>query len=192
MAADPIAKFRRWFEEARRAGAPLPEAMALATADARGRPSARFVLLKQADARGFVFYTHQQSRKGRELSENPYAALVVYWDKTNKQVRVEGRVEEVSAAQADAYWATRPRPSQLGAWASAQSAPLDSRAALLARVAKLFLQYAGKPIPRPAHWTGYRVLPQTMEFWVRGEHRLHVRELFTRSRSGWKRALLQP
>src|SRR6185295_10711908 len=130
---DPIAVFNRWFAQARRAQAPLPEAAALATADARGRPSVRFVLIKQVDDRGFVFYTNAGSRKGRELRANPYAALAVYWDPIGKQVRVEGRVEAVAPAEADAYWATRPRESQLAAVVSAQSAPISSHAELLAR-----------------------------------------------------------
>jgi pyridoxamine 5'-phosphate oxidase len=150
------------------------------------------VLLKQAGADGFVFYTNGKSRKGRELAANPRAALLFHWDGLGKQVRVEGRVRQVSAAEADAYWATRPRPSQLAALASEQSAPLRSRAQLMARYRALSRRYRNAPVPRPPHWTGYRVVPQAIEFWTHREHRLHDRELFTRAGRGWKRTLLQP
>jgi pyridoxamine 5'-phosphate oxidase len=170
----------------------LPEAVALATADPSGRPSARIVLLKHADEDGFVFYTNTLSRKGAELAANPRAALAFHWSPLRKQVRVEGRIEPVSQAEADAYWATRPRASCLAALASRQSRPLASRAALLARWRDLRDRHRGKPIPRPRWWSGYRLAPEAIEFWTHREHRLHDRELFTRSRRGWKRALLQP
>ncbi|HUI25278.1 MAG TPA: pyridoxamine 5'-phosphate oxidase [Candidatus Kryptonia bacterium] len=189
---NPLTQFHHWFAEAQRAGAPLPEAMALATADMKGRPSVRFVLLKGADARGFVFYTNGRSRKGRELRRNQSASAVFYWDVIGKQVRIDGTVEHVAAADADAYWATRPRESQLAARASHQSAPLASHAALLALWKQLRRTYRGKEIPRPRGWVGIRIVPATIEFWTRGEHRLHQRELFTRNRRGWKRTLLQP
>ena len=192
MTVDPIARFQRWFGQARAAGILQPEAMAVATADAAGRPSARMVLLKQADRHGFVFYTNGHSRKGRELRANPRAALVIHWDRLGKQVRIEGRVQTVSAAEADAYWRSRPRASQLAALASAQGAPLASRAALVATWRALARRYRGAAVPRPPHWTGYRVVPAAIEFWTHREHRLHDRELFTRQRSGWKRTLLQP
>ena len=189
---DPLTRFRRWFAEAGRAGIELPEAMALATADTGGRPSVRFVLLKGVDARGFVFFTDGRSRKGRELDANRHAAVVFYWHETGKQVRVEGRIVEVSAAEADAYWETRPRGSRLAATASLQSAPLAARGRLLAAWHRLERRYAGKPIPRPAAWTGYRLVPRAIEFWKRGEFRLHERERYVRARGGWRRTLLQP
>ena len=192
MADNPIVLFNQWYEQARRARIPLYDAMALATADGRGRPSVRFVLLKQADVRGFVFYTNTLSRKGRELDKTPLAALAFYWDKTGKQVRVEGRVVRVSPAEADVYWATRSRQSQLGAVASRQSAPVVGRTALIRKLVKLALRYAGSSVPRPAEWTGYRIVPHTIEFWTRRVHRLHHRVLFRRSRRGWARRLLQP
>ncbi len=192
MADDPFILFQHWFTEAQRAGIRLPEAMALATADAEGRPSVRFVLLKGADERGFVFFTNASSRKGRELGNNPGASLVFYWDAILKQVRVDGRVEPVAPAEADAYWATRPRESQLAARASHQSAPLPNRAQLRARWEALRHRYRDKDIPRPAGWVGYRVVPEAIEFWTHRDHRLHERELYVRTRGGWKRKLLQP
>jgi len=189
---DPIARFQRWFARARATEPALPEAMTLATADARGRPSARMVLLKHADRDGFVFYTNGRSRKGAQLRTNPRAALVFHWGALGRQVRVEGPVEEVSAAEADAYWATRPRASQLAALASEQSAPLPARAQLVARWRALAARCRGVAVPRPRHWTGYRVIPQAIEFWTHRDHRLHDRELFTRTGRGWKRTRLQP
>lgn len=189
---DPIALFRRWYQEAEDEGVAQHDAMALATADDRGRPHVRFVLLKGVDERGFVFYTNTHSPKGHDLAANPYAAAVFYWHQTDRQVRVEGRVEEVSHAEADAYWAIRPRESNLGALLSCQSAPMKSERAFLAAFERMAKSYQGKPIPRLAHWTGYRIVPDRIEFWTRGNYRLHHRELFTRSRQRWKRALLQP
>ena len=190
--SDPIRRFQRWFAQARAAGMLQPEATALATADALGRPSVRMVLLKRADRNGFVFYTNSRSRKGRELRNNPRAALVIHWDRLAKQVRIEGRVEPVTEAEADAYWATRPRESQLAAVASDQSAPLRSRAALVATWQALARRTRGGPVPRPAHWTGYRIVPSVIEFWTHRDHRLHDRELFLRRRRGWQRMRLQP
>jgi pyridoxamine 5'-phosphate oxidase len=192
MGIDPIARFRRWFAAAVRARLPLPEAMALATADARGRPSVRFVLLKQVDRDGFVFFTDGDSRKGRELARNPYAAFAFYWDRIGKQVRVEGRVVGVSDEESDAYWATRPRGSRLAGTLSRQSAALASRSALLRRWQTLARRHRHGAIPRPAAWTGYRLVPATIEFWTRGKDRLHHREEFRRGRAGWRRRLLQP
>jgi pyridoxamine 5'-phosphate oxidase len=190
-AADPLARFRRCFAAARRAGIELPESMALATTDAAGRPSVRFVLLKEATARGFVFFTDGRSRKGRELRARPVAAVAFYWHATGMQVRIEGRIEEVDAAEADAYWETRPRGSRLAASVSRQSAPLASRAALLAAWRRLDRR-AGPSLPRPPEWTGFRLVARTIEFWRRGEFRLHERDLYVRRRGGWTRTLLQP
>lgn len=191
MADDPFVQFQRWFKQAQR-GVRLAECMALATADAAGKPSVRFVLMKQADERGFVFYTNARSPKGQHLRAKPHAAAAFYWDPIGKQVRVEGRVEEVSAAEADEYWSARPRPKQLGAFVSVQSAPLSSRADLIARWKALGKRFRGRTIPRPAAWTGYRIVPHSIEFWTRRAARLHERELFVRTRTSWKRLLLQP
>ena len=189
---DPIVRFNKWFEEARRAKAPLAESMALATAARDGHVSVRYLLLKQADDHGFVFYTDRRSRKGRELRENPRASLAFYWDATGKQVRVDGRIEEVSADEADAYWATRPRQSRLSGSVSRQSAKLNDRADLVAAVNHLRKALKGSDIPRPAYWTGFRLRPEEIEFWTRRSHRLHERELFVRTPRGWERRLLQP
>ncbi|MEO8601143.1 MAG: pyridoxamine 5'-phosphate oxidase [bacterium] len=193
MSVDPIRRFHRWFTAAQRhAAIAQPEAMALATADRHGRPSARMVLLKHADAEGFVFYTNADSRKGDELLANPHAALVFHWQPLGRQVRVEGRVTQVSDAEADAYWTTRPRESQLGGAASAQSQPIASRSALLARWRGLARRLRGQPVPRPPHWTGFRVAPDVIEFWSQRPYRMHDREVFTRTRRGWSMRRLQP
>jgi pyridoxamine 5'-phosphate oxidase len=192
MPADPIAVFRRWYAAAERSGAPLPEAIALATADARGRPSVRFVLLKHVDARGFVFFTDGRSRKGAELAANPEAAFAVYWDGIAKQVRVEGRVTVVSDEESDTYWSTRPRESRLAGAASHQSATLAMRGDLLARWRALGKKHPGNDVPRPPAWQGYRITPRAIEFWTRGNFRLHTRERYERRRDGWTRRLLQP
>lgn len=192
MPDDPVRRFRRWFTAAARARQPLPEACALATATPRGAPSVRWVLLKAVDARGFVFYTDGRSRKGRELDANARAALAFYWDRTGRQVRIEGRVVPVARAEADAYWATRPRASRLAACASLQSAPLARRAVLLGRWRALARRYRDVPVPRPPTWTGYRIVPHAIEFWTRGANRLHDRERFARTARGWRRARLQP
>jgi pyridoxamine 5'-phosphate oxidase len=192
MTIDPIARFRRWYAAAQRTRLTQPDAMVLATASADGRPAARMVLLKAVDPRGFVFYTNAQSRKGHELAENPRAALVFHWEPLGRQVRVEGTVEPVSAAESDAYWLTRPRASQLAALASAQSEPVATRTELLARWRALDRRYRNAPVPRPPHWIGYRLLPTAIEFWAHRDHRLHDRELFTRTRRGWTQTRLQP
>jgi len=171
---------------------PLAEAMALATADAAGRPAVRFVLLKQADEKGFVFFTDANSRKGQDLAANPRAAGAFYWDRIDRQVRFEGRIEAVGVLEADEYWRTRPRASQLGAWASEQDGPLRSRAVLLKRWKAMRKRFHGRPVPRPVGWEGYRVVPEMVEFWTRRAARLHHRERFTRTATGWKRQLLQP
>ncbi len=191
MADDPFARFHRWFKQARRT-VPLAECMALATADASGKSSVRYVLLKQADERGFVFYTNARSPKGQDLRANPHASAAFYWDPIGKQVRVQGRVEEVSPAEADEYWSTRPRASQLGALASEQGETLSSRAVLIARWRAVRKKFQGRTIPRPTGWTGYRIIPESIEFWTRRAARLHERELFVRTRTGWKKQLLQP
>ncbi len=189
---DPISRFRSWHRAAARAGAPIPEAMVLATADRRGRPSARYVLLKEASSRGFVFYTNDQSRKGDEMRANKRVALVFYWDQTGRQVRIEGTVKVLPAAEADAYWEERPVGSRYASAASAQSRPVESRALLLRRYAALEAEYPGGDVPRPSHWKGYLVEPDAIEFWTRAEPRLHKRELFTRVRGKWKSEILQP
>jgi pyridoxamine 5'-phosphate oxidase len=189
---DPIGKFIRWLEDARRVRIPNYEAMALATAASSGKISVRFVLLKGIDERGFVFFTDARSRKGRELRDNPRASFAHYWQPKGRQVRVEGRVEEVTPAEADAYWSTRPRQSQLAASASHQSARLRSRAEIVARFAWLARKFKGREVPRPSCWTGFRVRPDSIEFWTHREHRLHDREIYLRHGRGWRRDLLQP
>ena len=189
---DPVALFNRWYASAARAKLPQHDGMALATASASGKPDVRYVLLKSVDERGFVFYTNLKSPKGRALKINARAALAFYWHKPGRQVRVRGRVRPVSDAEADAYFASRPRLSQLGAWASQQSRPVASRAVLVARVAKLTLAAGRRPIPRPDHWSGFRLRPSEIEFWQRGAGRLHLRWLYSRSGSRWRRILLQP
>lgn len=189
---DPLRRFRQWWRQAAKAKAPLADAMALATSAARGRPSVRYVLLKEVDDRGFVFYTNRLSRKGVQLKANPGAALAFYWDVTGKQVRCEGRVEPLSAAAADEYWASRPRASQLASMASRQSAPLLKRADLVKRVKELERRYRDQDAPRPPHWVGYRLVPDRIEFWTRQEPRLHHREEFVKTAGRWRTRLLQP
>ena len=177
---DPFKQFTRWFADAEQAELPLHNAMTLATASRAGKPSARMVLLKEADARGFVFYTNYQGRKARELKENPFAALVFYWQPLSRQVRVEGAVERVPADESDRYFASRPRGHQLEAHVSAQSQVIKDRV-FLEEQFKVFIQTVeGQEVPRPAHWGGYRLIPDTLEFWQEGEHRLHDRLLYRR------------
>jgi pyridoxamine 5'-phosphate oxidase len=190
--SDPIAKFVRWLDDARALQIPNYEAMALASSDADGRPAVRFVLLKGVDQRGFLFFTDSRSRKGRELRANPRAALAFYWQPKGRQVRIEGRIEEVSPSEADEYWSTRPRQSQLAASASFQSAPLRSRAVLLGRVAGLATKHRGHEVPRPPGWLGFRLRPDAIEFWTHREHRLHHREIYMRRGGNLRRSLLQP
>jgi pyridoxamine 5'-phosphate oxidase len=192
MALDPIRKFSRWWRDAERQGSPLPEATALATVDLKGRPSVRYVLLKGVDARGFLFYTNEASRKGRDLQAFPEAALAFYWHEPGRQVRVEGAVSLLGDDEADAYWQTRPRGSQIASSVSRQSSPLASRRELVARFRALERRLDGKPVPRPKHWRGYVLDPRQVEFWTRREPRLHDRELFVRGSRGWSRRLLQP
>ena len=181
---DPVAQFAAWFEDARVAGIRLPEAMVLATARADGAPSARFVLLNRFDERGFVFFANYESRKGRELAENPRAALVFHWDPLGRQVRIEGPVERLPAEESDSYFATRPRGARLSALASRQSEVVVSREALEARVAELSAEYPGDAVPRPPTWGGYRLTPEAIELWQHREDRLHDRLRYRRSDDG--------
>jgi pyridoxamine 5'-phosphate oxidase len=193
MASNPFEQFRRWWQEALQAGVPVPEAMTLATATPQGRPSARMVLLRGWDERGFVFYTNYESRKARELSANPQAALVFYWPLLERQVRIEGEVELVSAEQSDTYFRSRPRDSQLGAWASPQSEVIASRAVLEARLAQVQERFAGQEVPRPPAWGGYRVVPDLVEFWQAQPARLHDRLRYRRLKHGqWLLERLAP
>jgi pyridoxamine 5'-phosphate oxidase len=192
LSQDPLELFEHWFAEAKRAGVEVPEAMTLATATGGGVPSARMVLLKGADEDGFVFYTGYGSRKSDELEQNQRAALVFYWRPLGRQVRVEGPVERVSEPESAAYFATRPRGSQLAAWASQQSRPLRSREELDRRYAELEREYEGRDVPLPPHWGGYRLHPEAIEFWEHRENRLHDRLRYTRAREGWKAERLSP
>lgn len=189
---DPYALFDEWLAEAQLSEPNDPNAMTLATADAEARPSARIVLLKARDERGFVFYTNSRSRKGIELAANPQAALLFHWKSLRRQVTIEGSVEPVAAEEADAYFATRGRDSQIGAWASDQSAPLDGRATFDARYEAERARFEGRDVPRPPHWWGYRVQAERIEFWSDRAHRLHERRLFTRAGDGWTEGLLYP
>ena len=190
---DPIEQFRRWFDEALAADLHEPNAVTVATATPEGRPSARIVLLKGFDERGFVFYTNYEGRKSGELETNPYAALVFYWGELERQVRIEGRVYRVSEEESDAYFAGRPRGSQLGAWVSEQSRPVEGRSALEGRLRALEAEYEGREVPRPPFWGGYRVEPDVIEFWQGRENRLHDRLRYRRSDDeGWRRERLQP
>jgi pyridoxamine 5'-phosphate oxidase len=189
---DPIAQFARWYDEAREIERPLPHAVALATAGANGRPAVRMVLLKDFDARGFVFFTNYASRKGRELASNPHASLLFYWGGLERQVRVEGRIRKVSRRESDEYFRTRPRGSQLSAWASPQSEKLADRAELDGRFNAAAERYPDD-VPRPPHWGGYRLAPESIEFWQGREDRLHDRLLYRRGRSGqWRIERLAP
>src|SRR4051812_28102189 len=187
---DPIALFSTLFQRAS-SSCPEPDAMVLSTVDPDGRPSARYVLLKGVDERGFVFYTNLESRKARALASHPFAALTFYWPPAI-QVRIEGDVERVPDADADAYFGTRPRGSQIGAWASLQSTALDSRAALDARVAQIEERFRDTAVPRPPFWSGFRVVATSMEFWTRDPARLHERVIFHRNHGPWRRAFLFP
>lgn len=178
--------------EARQLPLREPDAMTLATADAAGRPSARTVLLRVVDEGGFAFFSNSESRKGRQLAENSRAALCLYWDPLARQVLIEGSVEKLPDAESDEYFSSRPRESQIGAWASHQSRPLDSRETLLRRVAEYERLYANRLVPRPEHWHGYRVVPDRIEFWTSQPARLHERVVYERQAAGWVKFLLYP
>ena len=191
VAASPFAQFDKWFGEATKAELPEPNAMTLATSDASGRPSARVVLIKEYDERGMVFFTNYQSRKGQDLAGNNRAALLFFWPELERQIRIEGRVETVSAADSDAYYKSRPVLSRIGAWASPQSEVLPSRTALEARFAAFSAAHGENP-PRPAHWGGYRVVPRFFEFWQGRRSRLHDRICYRLSSGTWKLERLAP
>lgn len=185
IAFDPVDRFNAWLQEATRAGQPEPTAMAVATADAQGAPRVRMLLLRGADTRGFAFYTNLESPKAAELSANPRAALCFYWNTVKRQVRVAGPVERVSDAEADTYFATRPRLSQIGAWASNQSRPMTDSLELERNCAAVALRFGVGAVPRPPTWSGYRLVPETIEFWHDKPFRLHDRVRFTRLTKGW-------
>lgn len=190
---DPFALFDQWFAEARASEPNDSNAMALATADAAGRPSVRMVLLKGHGRDGFVFYTNREGRKAADLAANPHAALLFHWKSLRRQIRIEGPVSLATDAESDAYFASRGRDSQLGAWASDQSRPLDDRATFEARFAEMEARFAGGDVPRPPHWGGYRVTPSVIEFWQDRAHRLHERRVFTPdAEGGWSEGLLFP
>lgn len=192
MANDPIALFEEWFAQARASEPNDPEAMALATADREGQPFVRMVLLKGHGPDGFIFYTNEQSAKGGQLAENPRAALLFHWKSLRRQVRIEGKIGRVPDETADSYFASRGKESQLGAWASDQSRPLDSRETFEQRLKEVKRRFEGQEVPRPPHWGGYRVIPQSLEFWTDRPHRLHERRLFLREGDGWQEGLLYP
>ena len=192
MTDDPIRLFDTWFAEARASEPNDPDAMALATADAQGRPSVRMVLLKGRDDRGFMFYTNLDSCKGAELAANPNAALLFHWKSIRRQVRIEGPVEKVSDAEANSYFASRSRDSQLGAWASDQSRPLPDRATFEARFENMRAKFDGGDVPRPPRWSGFRVIPRAIEYWSDRAHRLHERRLFVRIGNRWNESMLYP
>ena len=192
MADDPLALFDSWFAEAKASEPNDPDAMALATATPDGRPSVRMVLLKDHGPQGFTFYTNADSRKGGELEADSRAALLFHWKSLRRQVRIEGPVSEVSPAEADAYFATRSRDSQLGAHASDQSRPLSDRATFEQRYEEVKRRFEGRDVPRPDRWTGFRVTPERIEYWTDRPHRLHERRLFVRQSDGWSEGLLYP
>ncbi len=189
---EPIKKFREWFDQAK-AAEEMAEAVAFATADARGRPSVRMVLLKGVDDRGFTIYTNVESRKGRELTENPFASLCFHWKSQKRQIRVEGPIARISDAEADAYFASRSKDSQIGAWASKQSRPMEGRFEFEKAIAKYSAKFALTEVPRPPFWTGFRIDPQRIEFWEDRKFRLHMRHLYEKNDAGtWEMMELYP
>lgn len=189
----PFEVFQEWYQEVLATPSITePAAMVLATADQRGHPSARVVLLREFDERGLVFYTNYQSRKGSELLANPQASLCFYWMELHKQVRVEGTVLQVSSEEADAYFAKRPRGSQIGAWASLQSSPLSETEILKQRIQEYTEKFSGKDILRPPHWSGFRIVPHYWEFWQEGQFRLHSRTIYCKNDAGWEQSFLYP
>ncbi|MES2119536.1 MAG: pyridoxamine 5'-phosphate oxidase [Pseudomonadota bacterium] len=191
-ATDPFTLFNDWFAEARATEVNDPEAMAFASADERGRPSVRIVLLRHVGPDGFGFFTNLDSRKGQDLASNPHGALAIHWKSLRRQVRAEGAVRQVTDEEADAYFASRSRESRLGSWASDQSRPLDSRETFERRIAEVQQRFEGQDVPRPPRWSGFLLAPETIEFWSDRAHRLHERRLFTRSGDGWSEGLLYP
>ncbi len=191
---DAFAQFRTWFAEAEASEVNDANAMTLSTADSDGRPSARIVLMKEFDDKGVVFYTNTESKKGRDLTVNPFASLLFHWKSVRRQVRFEGPVTSVSVAEADSYYASRPRLSRIGAWASQQSRPVADRATLVAAVDRFDAEYPGEAVPRPPYWSGYRLSPLRVEFWQDGEFRLHDRFVFSRPSEGqpWSIQRLYP
>jgi pyridoxamine 5'-phosphate oxidase len=192
MTPEMLDRFRRGFERAQAAGVPEPTAMTVATVDGQGRPVARTLLLKDADQGGFVFYTNLHSRKGQHLASNPVVSLVFWWREIEEQVVIEGSVEPVSVVEADAYFASRPRGSQIGAWASLQSRPLANRQELIDRIAEIEKRYEGREVPRPEHWSGFRTRPHRVEFWYGKKYRLHERVCFELVDGEWEEGLLYP
>ena len=190
--AEALERFGKLLDSAAATGSIEPTAMTLATANADGRPSARTMLLKHFDELGFVFYSNSHSRKGRDLVENPHASLCFFWQPLMQQVRIEGPVQSISSESSDRYWETRERDSQIGAWASQQSDPLEDRKLLEHRVSEYQEKFLGQRIPRPPHWFGYRVIPEHIEFWKSGWHRLHERVLYEKTVDGWYKTLLYP
>jgi pyridoxamine 5'-phosphate oxidase len=192
MATDPFELFDQWFAEARASEVNDPEAMAFASADSRGRPSVRMVLLRYVGRDGFGFFTNLDSRKGVELAENPWGALAIHWKSLRRQVRAEGRVVQVPDEEADAYFASRSRESRIGSWASDQSRPLESRDLFERRIDEVTRRFGDGDVPRPPRWSGFRLIPDSIEFWSDKPHRLHERRLFTRDGEGWSEGLLYP
>ncbi|HMP89608.1 MAG TPA: pyridoxamine 5'-phosphate oxidase [Kiritimatiellia bacterium] len=192
LTENPLTLFDQWFRFARKAGIYWPDSTALATADSNGKPSVRMVLLKSYDDRGFVFFTNYESRKGRDLGVNPYASMVIYWNDLVRQVRMTGRVEKISREESEAYFHTRPRGSQIGAWASNQDDVVESRAALMANFEKYDEQFKNKPVPLPPYWGGYRLIPEEVEFWQGRTYRLHDRFRYTRKADSWKCVRISP
>ncbi len=193
MTTDPLKLFAEWFDVASKSGIDKPHALALSTAASDGRPSSRMVLMSSFDERGFVFHTNYNSAKARDIAANPRVTLLFWWDALGRQVRIDGRAQQTSAAESDAYFARRPRGSQLGAWASDQSRVIASRAVLEERLRALEREYEGRAVPRPPHWGGYRVVPEVFEFWENRDNRLHHRLRFERAPSGeWRSVLLAP